>query len=122
MTYFISMLLLLITLSSHADSSKLTESKSTAQKTTTQVPHNNGTDGLLKNTIMEPIENFNSLSKKMITQKAESVKKVNIESSATKIKNQQPIEQKTGHIKKELAIENNLASGSPNFSLSSDQQ
>jgi len=79
MTYFISMLLLLITLSSNADSNqaesnKVTESKLTVEKPTTQVPHNNGTDGLLKNTIIEPIENFNSISKKIITPKVDAPK------------------------------------------------
>ena len=79
MTYFISMLLLLITLSSNADSNqtegnKVIESKLTVEKPTTQVPHNNGTDGLLKNTIIEPIENFNSISKKTITPKVAAPK------------------------------------------------
>lgn len=79
MAYFISMLLLLITLASNADSNqaesnKVTESKPTVEKPTTQVPHNNGTDGLLKNTIIEPIENFNSISKKTITPKVAAPK------------------------------------------------
>ena len=79
MTYFISMLLLLITLSSNADSNqaesnKVIESKPTVEKPTTQVPHNNGTGGLLKNTIIEPIENFNSISKKTITPKVAAPK------------------------------------------------
>lgn len=33
------------------------------------VPHNNGTHSLLKNTYIEPIENFNSLSRKPALQK-----------------------------------------------------
>lgn len=92
MTYFITILLLLITLSSNAESNKLIQSKSTVQKPTTQVPHNNGTNGLLKNTIIEPIGNFNSLSKKTLTQQAVAIKKANTQSSAAKTTNQQPIE------------------------------
>ncbi|WP_025565513.1 hypothetical protein [Psychromonas sp. SP041] len=92
MTYFISMLLLLITLSSNADSNqaksnKVIESKPTVEKPTTQVPHNNGTGGLLKNTIIEPIENFNSISKKTITPKA-AIPKATTSKIASKEKQQ----------------------------------
>ncbi|MEL0657657.1 hypothetical protein V6255_00770 [Psychromonas arctica] len=118
MTYFISMLLLLITLSSNADSnsaesSKIIKSKSTEQKTTTQVPHNNGTDGLLKNTIIEPIENFNNLSKKVAVPKApipkvvtKEVQQTTPESSAAPTEKQQKIEIKTQRIKEDITIEN----------------
>lgn len=122
MTYFITILLLLITLSSNAESNKRIESKSIVQKLTTQVPHNNGTDGLLKNTIIEPIENFNSFSKKTLTQKAVTIKKANTQSSAAKTTHQQPTKQKLEDIKEHLATENNLPLISPNFSTSSDQQ
>ena len=116
MTYFISILLLLITLSSNAgssgtESSKIIKSKSAEQKTTTPVPHNNGTDGLLKNTIIEPIENFNSLSKKIAVPKApipkvvtKEVQQTTPDSSAAPTERQQKIEIKTQRIKEDITI------------------
>jgi hypothetical protein len=117
MTYFISLLLLLITLSSNADSNqaesnKVIESKPTVEKPTTQVPHNNGTDGLLKNTIIEPIENFNSISKKIVSPKiptpkvaTKEVQQTMPDSSATSTEKQQKIEIKTQRIKEDITIE-----------------
>ena len=98
MTYFISMLLLLITLpinaeSSQAESSKVIESKLAVDKSATQVPHNNGTDGLLKNTIIEPIENFNSISKKVTPPKEKQQATSN--SSALPTQNQGKVEIET---------------------------
>ncbi|WP_409440188.1 hypothetical protein [Psychromonas sp. GE-S-Ul-11] len=53
MHYFISLLFTLVIFSVGA------EEKDSA------VPHNNGTQGLLKNTFIEPIDNFNSIGSEL---------------------------------------------------------
>jgi hypothetical protein len=56
MHYFISLLFILIIFSVEA-----ADTNSTITKSNGAVPHNNGTQGLLKNTYIEPIDNFNSI-------------------------------------------------------------
>tara|TARA_R110001583_G_scaffold6499_4_gene32869 strand:- start:121 stop:393 length:273 start_codon:yes stop_codon:yes gene_type:complete len=57
MLYLINLLLLFIPLSTHAEGVEIKQLKSAA------VPHNNGTGGLLKNIVIDPIENFNIVVK-----------------------------------------------------------
>jgi len=58
MLYLINLLLLFIPIVIHAEDVEIKQLKST-----TAVPHNNGTSGLLKNIIIDPIENFNIVVK-----------------------------------------------------------
>jgi len=60
MPYFISLLFTLLIFSVEAE-----EKSTTTIKSDTAVPHNNGTQGLLKNTFIEPIENFNSIGSEL---------------------------------------------------------
>jgi hypothetical protein len=68
--YLLTLLFTLVTLSIGAEEANISIKKSTA------VPHNNGTDGLLKNTLMEPIDNF---------------KRLKIKSSTNPVKTAQPV-------------------------------
>lgn len=56
MHHFISILFALIIFSVEAS-----EKRAAPVKSDTAVPHNNGTQGLLKDTYIEPIDNFNSI-------------------------------------------------------------
>jgi hypothetical protein len=60
MHYFISLLFTLVIFSVGAE-----EKGSATAKSDSAVPHNNGTQGLLKNTFIEPIDNFNSIGSEL---------------------------------------------------------
>jgi len=66
MHYFISSMLLIMTIHLPVNAQ---QSQTPQQKKDSAVPHNNGTQGLLKNTFIEPIENFNNISKDKETNK-----------------------------------------------------
>jgi hypothetical protein len=81
MLYLLTLLFTFITLSIGAEEANISPKKSTA------VPHNNGTDGLLKNTLMEPLDNFKRLKVKPATNTTKTIKSTAKANTATESTN-----------------------------------